>query len=109
MVRELKEGFLAWLSGRLLPSLPSLADYDTFARQWIQEVVLERCHRTTKRVTGRAWLEEREQLTVIPGRVRTRYAANLVVLPATVTSAEQRRVGEVVQLRDLREYEAVVR
>lgn len=109
MVRELKESFLAWLSGRLLPPLPSLADYDAFARQWIQEVVLERRHRTTKRVIGAAWLEEREQLIVIPERVRTRYAVNLVVLPAPVTSVEQRQLGEVVQLRDLREYEAVVR
>src|SRR5205807_1194345 len=59
MVRELKESLLPWLSGQVLPRTPTLADYDAMARRWIEEVVLKRQHRTTGRVVGEAWAEER--------------------------------------------------
>jgi len=109
MIRELKEGFLGWLSGQLLPPYPSIADYDALARRWIQEVVLVRTHRTTKRVVGEAWLEERPLLREIPERVRARYAGNAISLPATAERAQLRALGEVVQLRDLRDYEEAAR
>jgi len=109
MIRELKEGFLGWLSGQLLPPYPSIADYDALARLWIQEVVLVRTHRTTKRVVGEAWLEERPLLREIPERVRARYAGNTIALPANAGTATQRALGEVVQLRDLRDYEEAAR
>ena len=109
MIRELKEGFLGWLSGQLLPPYPSLADYDALARLWIQEVVLVRTHRTTKRVVGEAWLEEQPLLRQVPDRVRARYAGNAITLPTTVGTASLRALGEVVQLRDLHEYEEVAR
>lgn len=34
MVREVKESFLAWLSGQPLPQHPTLADYDALGRRW---------------------------------------------------------------------------
>ncbi len=109
MVRELKEGFLGWLSGQLLPPQPTIADYDALARLWIQEVVLVRTHRTTRKVVGEAWLEEWPLLTAIPERVLVKYTDNAIALPVTASGAEQRALGEVVQLRDLHEYEQVAR
>ncbi len=110
MIRELKDGFLGWLSGQLLPPYPTIADYDAWARLWIERVVLVRRHRTTKRIVGEAWLEERPLLNPVADRVRARYASNTVVLPSVVTiGAEQRALGEVVQLRDLGEYEEAFR
>src|SRR5207248_6452709 len=66
MVRELKESLLPWLSGQPLPPVPSLAAYDALARRWIEEVVLVRRHRTTGRIVGEAWAEERPRLEAIP-------------------------------------------
>lgn len=110
MVRELKEGFLGWLSGQLLPPFPIIADYDRLVQRWIREVVLVRRHRTTQRVVGEAWRDERSRLREIPERVRLKYAtATTVGLPSSPTAVEQRALGEVVQLRDLREYEAMAR
>ncbi len=40
LVREVKEGFLPWLSGQPVPARPLLADYDALARRWVEEVVL---------------------------------------------------------------------
>jgi transposase len=79
MIRELKRSFLPWLSRQLLPPRPTLADYDALARRWIQEVVLKRRHRTTKRVVGEAWLDERLQLRAMPERVLAKYAAQLTL------------------------------
>ncbi len=107
MIRELKEGYLGWLSGQLLPPYPTLADYDGLARRWIQEVVLARVHRTTKRVTGEAWRDERPLLRGVAERVRLRYVDKIIALPVTASSLELRRAGEMVQVRDLGEYEAV--
>lgn len=110
MVRELKEGFLGWLSGQLLPPYPTLADYDAVVQRWIREVVMARRHRTTKRVVGEAWEEERPLLKQIPERVRVKYAgAETVALPVPHSDERQRALGEIVELRDLREYEAVAR
>ncbi len=33
-IREVKEDFLRWLTSQVLPSRPSLADYDRLARRW---------------------------------------------------------------------------
>lgn len=108
MVRELKEGFLGWLSGQLLPPYPTLADYDALVQRWIREVVRARKHRTTGRVVSEAWADEQPLLRQIPERVRLRYAGGeLVALPSSENVALQRALGELVQLRDLREYEAV--
>ena len=109
MIRELKESFLPWLSRQLLPPRPSLADYDALARRWIQQVVLKRKHRTTKRVVGEAWLEERLQLRSVPERVLAKYTSNLPVLPMPTNDRVQRQLGEVVQLRALSDYEEVAR
>jgi hypothetical protein len=109
MIREVKESFLAWLSGQLLPPQPTIADYDALAHRWIQEVVLVRTHRTTKRVVGQAWLEEKPLLRAIPDHVRDKYSGNLIVLPSTAAASEQRVLGDVVQLRDLAEYEGAAR
>jgi transposase len=110
MVRELKESLLPWLSGQVLPLRPTLADYDHLARRWIQEVVLIRRHRTTQRIVGEAWAEERPQLTPVPPHLLARLAATPVVRPARspVIDLEQRWQGEHVQVRDLAEYAAVV-
>jgi transposase len=105
MIRELKESFLPWLSRQLLPPQPTLADYDALARRWIQEVVLKRRHRTTKRIVGHAWADERPLLRPIPERVLAKYTANLSVLPLLDVNNEQRQLGEVVQIRLLSDYE----
>lgn len=108
LVRELKEGFVPWLSGRVLPVHPSLADYDELARQWIQEVVLKRCHRTTGRVVGQAWIEEQEFLRPIPARILVRFERpSVVMLPDNVIDLGQRAAGDQVEMRDLAEYEVV--
>ena len=111
MVRELKEGFLPWLSGRLLPAEPSLLDYDLLVQQWIHEVVMKRRHRTTGRVVEQAWEEEAEHLRPIPGRLLARLggATSSVMTPSlTVVPTEQRRQGEQVQVRELSEYEVAL-
>ena len=112
MVRELKESLLPWLGGQPLPAHPTLHDYDRLARRWIQEIVLTRRHRTTGRVTGEAWEEEREHLTVIPDRVLRGLEGDANVIPLPVPeppTAAVRALGEKVEARDLGEYEALAR
>ena len=110
MIRELKESFLPWLSRQLLSPRPTLADYDALAQRWIQEVVLKRRHRTTKRVVGEAWLDERLQLRAVPERLLAKYSAQLPVVPmAGAADRGQRRLGDVVQLRMLSDYDQVAR
>ena len=110
MIRELKESFLAWLSGQVLPLHPSLADYDAFARRWVEQIVLRRRHRTTKRVVGEAWAEERPRLRPIPERILLGLGNPVILpLPATAVDLEQRRLGDRVELRDLAEYEELAR
>ena len=109
MVRELKESFLAWLSGSPLPPRPTLADYDDLARRWITEVVLARRHRTTRRLVGEAWAEERALLSPIPGRVLAGLAGDIAASPqAVVVDLTQRLLGEHVDVRDLDEYEVAL-
>jgi hypothetical protein len=109
MVRELKESFLAWLSGQRLPLRPTLADYDELARRWIVEVVLRRRHRTTRRVVGEAWADERSLLNPIPARVLAGPAGDGDTAPrAVVVDLTQRLLGEHVEVRSLDEYEAVL-
>jgi hypothetical protein len=72
--------------------------------------MLVRRHRTTTRIVGEAWLEERPLLRAIPARVHHLYSTRLVALPSTVApGTAQRALGEVVQLRDLSEYERAAR
>lgn len=47
------------ITGRVLPSEPSIADYDALARRRSLEVVAARDHRTTRRIVGEAWTQER--------------------------------------------------
>jgi len=108
MVRELKESFVPWLSGKVLPANPSLDDYDALARQWVEEVVLARRHRTTGRVVGEAWGDERSRLRAIPARVLVRLDRPVTVsLAENVIDLRQRADGEHVEVRDLAEYEVV--
>lgn len=108
MVREIKESFLAWLSGVGLPHHPTLADYDLLGRRWVEQIVLRRRHRTTKRIVGEAWAEERGLLRPIPERILAGLGSPMVVpLPPPVVDLKLRRLGEHVQLRDLAEYEGL--
>lgn len=97
MVRELKESFVPWLSGQVPPVRLSLADYDALARQWVEQVVRERRHRTTKRVVGQAWDEERTCLRAIRARLLVRLDR----------PSGQPGVGDHVEVRGLAEYEVV--
>ena len=113
MVREVKESLLPWLSGQVLPPRLTLADYDALARRWVEQIVLPRRHRTTARIVGDAWAEEKAVLRPIPARVLGRLAGEdaLPTPPCTVPTVidlEQRRRGEHVQVRDLAEYEAAL-
>lgn len=106
MIRETKQSFAAWLSGQALPAYPTIADYDALGRRWIETIVLKRRHRTTKRVVGEAWAEERAVLRPIPERILASFGSQVIVaMPATVVDLQQRRLGEHVDVRDLAEYE----
>jgi transposase len=108
MVRELKESFVPWLSGQVLPLRPTLDDYDRLARQWIAEVVLPRRHRTTKRIVGEAWQEEQPLLRPVPPRLLQQPASDPIPVPNNVIALQQRREGEHVEVRDLTEYEVAL-
>lgn len=69
IIREVKEDFLAWLTGQVLPARPTTDDYDTFARRWSVEVVANRRHRTTGRIVGEAWEQEQTVLRPVPHRI----------------------------------------
>ena len=110
MIREVKESFLAWLSGQVLPLHPTIADYDALGRRWIEQIVLQRRHRTTKRIVGEAWAEERVLLRPIPERILASPGNSVIVpLPAPVVDLQLRRLGERVEVRDLSEYEEAAR
>jgi transposase len=53
-IREVKEDFLRWLTGQVLPASPSLADYDSLARRWALGVVATRRHRMRRSSRSRA-------------------------------------------------------
>jgi transposase len=107
LVREVKESFLAWLGGQILPTAPTLADYDRLALQWRDEVVLPRRHRTTGTVIAAAWEAERPLLRTLPQRLLQ--APDAPTMPAALASGKSdqtaRLAGEHVQIRDLAEYE----
>lgn len=107
--RELEQSFKCWLTGQVMPARPTLADYDDFAARWIAEVILPR-HRTTKRIIGEAWEEERRLLTPIPEHVLQRFAGEDAAVRAVlhVVDDEQRALGETVEVRDLRDYEVAL-
>jgi transposase len=110
MVRELKESFLPWLSGQPMPVHPSLDDYDALARRWIEQVIIGRRHRTTRRLVGEAWDEERPLLRPIPERILLSLGGpSLPALPVNVVELPLRQLGEHVEVRDLAEYEVLAR
>jgi transposase len=107
--REVEESFRCWLTGQVLPSHPTIAEYDVLARRWIEEVVMPRRHRTTKRVIGDAWRDEQRLLTPIAEHVLQRFAGDGAVHPVLhVVEAEQRALGEHVDVRGLDEYEVAL-
>jgi transposase len=107
VIRELKEDFLRWLTGQILPSRPSLGDYDRLVRSWCEQVVASRRHRTTGRVVVEAWAEERQLLQPLPDRLRAQTEGHDV--PAAVIDlAALRSSGAVVEAPILAEYEAVL-
>jgi transposase len=113
VIREVKEDFLAWLSGQVLPERPTLADYDALGRRWALEVVAARRHRTTERIIGEAWAEERPLLTPVGRRLVAR-AEGLDVLPALPVPSVPRTgrhpgAGETVEVRPLAVYAELVR
>jgi hypothetical protein len=111
MVRELKESLLPWLSGQVLPSTPTLADYDGLARRWLEEIILPRRHRTTQQIVGEAWAAERRLLVPIRPQLLGRLTGEgprEPAAPTRVIDLQQRRRGEQVQVRELAEYEVAL-
>lgn len=112
VIREVKEDFLAWLTGQVFPERPTLAWYDAMARRWATEVVATRRHRTTKRVVGEAWAEESGLLTPVSRRLLARIEGQttLVPLPEPVSARQKpAAVGETVEVRPLAAYAELVR
>ncbi len=107
VIRELKEDFLRWLTGQVLPSRPSVADYDRLVRSWCEEVVATRRHRTTGRVVLEAWAEERQLLRAVPERMLASTQGEHVPAPV-IDLATLRSAGAVVESPELAEYEAVL-
>jgi len=109
MVRELKESFVPWLTGQVLPLRCTLADYDRLAQSWIRELVLPRRHRTTQQFVGKAWLDERPLLRSIPSRILNAFTSELPIPPTPIVVDEgQRELGELVEVRSLAEYEVAL-
>jgi transposase len=107
MIRELKEDFLRWLTGQVLPHLPVLSDYDDLVGRWCRETVAARRHRTTGRIVLEAWAEERQSLRPIPRRLLAERAGT-DAQGAVIDLAAARHVGAVVEDRELADYEAVI-
>lgn len=109
MVRETKESMLPWLSGQILPSEPTLADYDRLGRTWIEEIVLPRRHRTTNRIVADAWSQERPLLALVANRLlHSTVDLQTPPYPSSVIDLAAHRLGEHVQVRDLAEYEVAL-
>jgi hypothetical protein len=112
VIREVKEDFLAWLTGQPFPGRPTLAWYDEQARHWALEIVATRRHRTTKRVIGEAWDAERPLLTPVSRRLLARLDGldTLVPVPTPVSRSQTAAVaGEAVEVRPLAVYAELVR
>jgi hypothetical protein len=109
IVRETKESMLPWLTGQVLPSEPTLADYDQLGRIWIEEIVLPRRQRTTKRVVSDAWSQERPLLAPVPNRLlHPTVDVQAPTYPSSVIDLTAHRLGEHVPVRDLAEYEVAL-
>jgi transposase len=104
VIREVKEDFLAWLTGQVLPERPTLAWYDAAARRWTTEIVATRRHRTTERIIGDAWAEERALLTPVSRRVLARVESIPVPSRPRLTV-----LGETVEVRALAAYAELAR
>jgi transposase len=113
VIREVKEDFLAWLAGQVLPERPTLAWYDDQVRHWARTVVATRRHRTTRRITGEAWEQERSLLTPVSRRLLARVdgETTLVPLPAPARTARTAgsAAGETVEVRPLAVYAELAR
>jgi transposase len=108
MVREVKEAFVPWLTGQVLPARLTLDDYDRLVQRWIRERVLRRRHRTTGRIVGEAWAEERRLLTPLPARVLASVQTGVDVSAPVVVDITQKLLGEHVEQRDLSAYEVAL-
>jgi transposase len=111
IIREVKEDFLAWLTGQVFPERPTLAWYDEQARRWALTVVAERRHRTTKQIVGEAWETERGLLTPVSRRLLARIDGQqtLVPLPRPVSRPQTAAaVGDAVEVRPLAVYAELV-
>ncbi len=112
IIREVKEDFLAWLTGQPFPARPTLGWYDEQARRWALEVVAKRRHRTTKRIVGEAWDAERPLLTPVSRRLLARMDGldTLVPVPTPARAPQMAAaVGEAVEVRPLDVYAELVR
>jgi hypothetical protein len=112
VIREVKEDFLAWLTGQPFPERPTLAWYDEQVRRWTLTVVATRRHRTTGRVVAEAWEAERGLLTPVSRRLLARIEgqATLVPLPTPVRAAQTAAAaGDAVEVRPLAVYAELVR
>lgn len=112
VIREVKEDFLGWLTGQVLPERPTIEWYDAAARRWTTEVVATHRHRTTRRIVGEAWVEERSLLTPVSRRLLARIEGQdtLVPLPDPVSAPRlPAAVGETVEVRPLAVYAELVR
>jgi transposase len=111
VIREVKEDFLAWLAGQVLPERPTLAWYDEEVRRWALTVIAARRHRTTGRVVGEAWEAERGLLTPVSRRLLARIEgqATLVPLPAPGRAAAAAAAGDAVEVRPLAVYAELAR
>ena len=112
VIREVKHDFLAWLTGQVLPEHPTLAWYDAQARAWALGVQAKRRHRTTGRIVGEAWEQERPLLVPVSGRLVARMegADTLVPLPAPATARRTpAAAGETVEVRPLAVYAELAR
>ncbi len=107
IIQEVKLDFLPWLTGQSLPPRPTLDDYEGLARAWAHEVVARRRHRTTGRIVGEAWDQERAHLKPIPERLLTLWSGQEVDPANLVDLAAARAGGEVVEHRDLSAYAGV--
>lgn len=117
VIREVKEDFLCWLTGQVLPARPTTDDYDAFARRWSLEVVAQRRHRTTRRVVWEAWEEEEGLLRRVPPRILHAATASTAADPRChdpsavgpmALRAPQRPVSAPIAQNGLREAGSVV-
>jgi transposase len=112
IIREVKEDFLAWLTGQAIPERPTIAWYDAVARRWALEVVATRRHRTTKRIIGEAWETERGLLMPVSRRLLARMDGQATLVPVPNPAGAPpaaAAVGEAVEVRPLAAYAELVR